>query len=147
MKNLFRALLALSCAGFVSLAFAATPGDAKPAGKYGTIQCPADGGTALIPLMPNQNALSLRNFIGDGGTAQTVYVGFDTSLTAANGFPVKDQEVLSIDVVAVATGASFVLTDGIDGGVTVTTSTLKPTLRCTAGTSGGAQDLRYLMVK
>jgi hypothetical protein len=145
MKNFLRACSVVMVFGTIALA--ATMGDQKPAGKYGVKQCPADGGTASIPLLPNQNAIALRNFLGDGGTAQTVYVGFDTSVTAANGFPIKDQEVLSIDVVAVTQNTSQTLPALIDGGVSRTTGTLGPTIYCTAGTSGGSQDLRYIEVK
>lgn len=126
---------------------AATMGDQKPAGKYGSVQCPSDGGTALVPLLTNQNAIAVRNFLGDGGTAQTVYIGFDTSVTRANGFPVKDQEVLSIDIVALTKNWSIASPTQLDGGSTITTGSLAPTIYCTAGTTGGAQDLRYLDVK
>lgn len=142
--SILGALVALFCFG---VATAATKGDPNPFGAYGIIQCPDDAGNGLVPMRNGQNAIAVRNFISDGGTAQTIYIGFDTSMNFNTGFPVKDQETLSVDVVAAATGRVVTAPTNIDGGTTNTLSTITPTLYCKTKPGVGAQDLRYILVR
>ncbi len=140
----------LAVAVIAGVAYAATKGDQNPFAFYGIVQITSyDGGTpAQVPLKPNQNAVAIRNFTNDGGTTATVFCGFNTSVTDATGFPIKDQETLSLDLVAITQNAAIAATPGLtDGGVTVTAGSLLPKIYCVTAPGTAAKDIHYILVK
>jgi len=136
----------ITAAGWLSLASAATKGDQNPYGAYGRVLVQAydggSGGRTTIPLKPYQNAVALTNLgILDGGTSQTIYCGYDTSLTPSNGFPVPVNATLSIDIVSLVQ-APFPVPN--DGG----TQTQTPQLYCSAAAGALSEmDVRWMVVK
>lgn len=145
IKRLIVSLAVL--AAFLTASYAATKGDQQPFAKYGVVQCASDGGTTQIPLVGNQNAVAVRVFNTDGGTGATVYLGFDTSVTRITGMPLKDQEMLSIDLVALTQNASNTAPTQLDGGVTVNAGSVSPKLYCTVPANGAITDLHWMVVK
>lgn len=144
--NLRNKLIVVSCF-LAALTYAATKGDQAPFGYYGVVQCASDGGSTQIPFKSGQNAVAVRNFNTDGGTGATVYLGFDTSVTRITGMPLKDQETLSIDLVAFGTGATMVVDGGGLSGSSVSLNTVNPKLYCTVPANGAITDLHWMVVK
>lgn len=136
---------------FGVIATAATKGDQAPALTVGVVMCPGDGGYAEIPMMPNQNAIGLRNFLTDGGTSQTIYVSTDGGMNNRTGFPIQAGETLSIDIVALTQTATMAV--AVDGGSSLTSAsmrvgTLQPKLFCSTTLNNlQGQELHYIMVK
>lgn len=129
-----------------AVAFAATPGDQKPAGYSGVIGVSTT--PVAIPLKTNQNAVALRNWINDGGTAATVYCGFDSAVSRLTGFPMQSKESLSIDLVAQVSNVVHRNSDSLtDGGVAITAGTVSPALYCVAEAATGQTDIHYIIVR
>lgn len=129
-----------------AVAFAATPGDQKPAGYSGVIGV-ADT-PVLIPFKSNQNAVALRNWINDGGTEGTAYCGFDSAVTRLTGFPLQAKETLSIDLAAQVANITHTNSDSLtDGGVAITAGAISPKLYCVTISAATQTDLHYIIVR
>lgn len=130
------------------VAIGATKGDPSPFAVTGIARCAGDGGANLIPLTPGQNAIAMRNIVIDGGTTGNINIGETAAIASSQylGFPIKDGETLSIDVVAVNAGRTITPPTFIDGGVTVTLGTNVPAIYCGAGVVGD-RDLHLIKVR
>ncbi len=132
MKTVATSLLAAVIGFTATFAWSATPGDQTPAASFGWVLCPNDGGSALVPFMPNQNAIAVRNFLTDGGTSANIYLGWDAGVNNRTGFPLKPEETLSLDIVAITKSSTL---------------GLQPKLYCSSAPAGTWQELHYISVK
>lgn len=85
----------------ISKADAATKGDPQPAASYGAVNV-LTGSATKVPTttMSNRNAIGITNL-----GPNTIYCGWNTTVTTATGFPVIANASLSVDIVAVTQNA------------------------------------------